>query len=172
MSTASDTAHLQAKARTIKPRLVKKIVTGGQTGVDRAALDFALESSIPCGGWCPKGRGAEDGTIAAHYPLTETPLEDVAQRTEWNVRDSDGTVILSFGAPKDGTVLTFQMADQYKRPHHYIDMDRELDAPAFATWLRSNNIEILNIAGPRESHSPGRVYSRALLFLRMLSEAL
>ena len=79
--------------------MLAKIVSGGQTGVDRAALDVALDLSLPCGGWCPKGRKAEDGPIAAHYPLTETPLDSYPQRTEWNVRDSDGTLVLTRGKP-------------------------------------------------------------------------
>ena len=86
----------------LRPMLTR-IVSGGQTGVDRAALDVALELSIPCGGWCPKGRKAEDGALPARYPLKETPSEEYAQRTTWNVRDSDGTLILTHGAPTGGT---------------------------------------------------------------------
>ena len=72
-----------------------KIISGGQTGVDRAALDVALELGLPCGGWCPRGRRAEDGPIDPRYPLTETPWDGYPQRTEWNVRDADGTLILT-----------------------------------------------------------------------------
>ena len=78
-----------------KLRSLKKIISGGQTGVDRAALDFAIEHDIPYGGWCPKGRKAEDGPIGSRYLLKETPTSTYPQRTEWNVRDSDGTVIFS-----------------------------------------------------------------------------
>ncbi|MHC4448286.1 MAG: YpsA SLOG family protein, partial [Planctomycetota bacterium] len=74
---------------------MRKIVSGGQTGVDRAALDVAMELGVPCGGWCPQGRLAEDGEIDARYPLTETSRAHAAQRTEWNVRDSDGTLIIA-----------------------------------------------------------------------------
>src|SRR5262245_51361441 len=76
-------------------KVISKIVSGGQTGVDRAALDVALELGIPCGGWCPKGRLAEDGPIPERYPLKETTLRVYPQRTEWNVRDSDGTLVLA-----------------------------------------------------------------------------
>jgi putative molybdenum carrier protein len=72
-----------------------KIVSGGQTGADRAALDWALARGVPCGGWCPKGRKAEDGPIDLKYPLKETPSSSYLQRTEWNVRDSDATVVFS-----------------------------------------------------------------------------
>src|SRR5438876_1977372 len=90
--------------------IVSKIISGGQTGVDRAALDVALELGIPCGGWCPQGRRAEDGVIPARYPLRETPWWGYPQRTEWNVRDSDGTLILAEGEPDRGTVLTRELA--------------------------------------------------------------
>src|SRR5947199_9268484 len=96
------------------------IVSGGQTGVDRAALDVALELGIPCRGWCPKGRLAEDGPIPERYPLEETTLPVYPQRTEWNVRDSDGTLVLTIGtalAPGgSGTALTIQLARRQKRP--------------------------------------------------------
>src|SRR5437764_6276902 len=96
---------------------VKKIISGGQTGADRAALDFAIAKKILHGGWCPRGRVAEDGTIPCRYHLTETPSADSAQRTEWNVRDSDGTVIFSL-APKlsGGSKKTFECAQQYQKP--------------------------------------------------------
>src|SRR5438876_4889366 len=86
------------------------IVSGGQTGVDRAALDVALELGIPCGGWCPKGRRAEDGRIPLRYPLEETTLNIYPQRTEWNVRDSDGTLVLTTGRPEGGSALTNELA--------------------------------------------------------------
>lgn len=138
-----------------------KIVTGGQTGVDRAALDVALALGIPCSGWCPKGRLAEDGEIDAHYPLKETPSEDVAQRTEWNARDSDGTLILNIGNPTDGTPLTAQMAEKYNKPYITLELDKDPELSTFKKWLAEHNIKTLNIAGPRESHAPGEIYSLA-----------
>ena len=90
---------------------LRKIVSGGQTGVDRAALDWALASGVPCGGWCPLGSWAEDGPIDVRYPLRETPGADPAQRTEWNIRDSDGTLIVTLARRMSGgTLLTAGLA--------------------------------------------------------------
>src|SRR6516162_1127534 len=102
-------------------KVISKVVSGGQTGVDRAALDIALELGIPCGGWCPKGRLAEDGTIPNHYPLKETPLPLYPQRTEWNVRNSDGTLVLTTGQTKGGTALTIAIARRQKKPRLIIN---------------------------------------------------
>ena len=95
---------------------IKKLVSGGQTGVDRAGLDVALARGIPCGGWCPRGRIAEDGVISERYPLTETDSVDPSQRTEFNVRDSDATLVLWDGRGTDGTRLTIECAQKYARP--------------------------------------------------------
>jgi predicted Rossmann fold nucleotide-binding protein DprA/Smf involved in DNA uptake len=146
---------------------IQKIVSGGQTGVDRAALDAAIELNIPCGGWCPKGRLAEDGVIDAKYPLTETPSADYAQRTEWNVRDSDGTLILTIAEPTGGTAFTIRVADEHGKP---VQVVRLKDGPeadrvrGVLDWLEQNGIGTLNVAGPRESTSPG-IYATALCFL-------
>ena len=148
---------------------LKKIVSGGQSGVDRAAFDLALELGIACGGWCPKGRYAEDGTIDARYPVTETPTSNVDERTEWNVRDSDGTLILSIGEPKDGTGWTAECARKYSKPVFSIALDAEPNREAFKEWITKNRIQVLNIAGPRESHSPGVIYLNAR---RLISELL
>ena len=94
--------------------LVEKIVSGGQTGVDRAALDVALKVGIPCGGWCPKGRKAEDGAIPDRYPLTETSSASYPVRTEKNVNDSDGTLILKVGPVTGGTARTVKAAKKLK----------------------------------------------------------
>ena len=145
-----------------------KLVTGGQTGVDRACLDFALQYEIKCGGWCPRGRLAEDGVIDECYPLVETASDDVAQRTEWNARDSDATLLLSCGEPKDGTMLTVEMAERYGKPVHIVDIEKTPDIQAFSEWMSSNTIEVLNVAGPRESHSPGVVYSQTRKHLTAL----
>src|SRR6266508_6387099 len=96
--------------------MITKIVSGGQTGVDRAALDVALELGMPCGGWCPQGRRAEDGRIDDRYPLNETPWDGYPQRTEWNVRDSDGTLILTCGESDRGTALTVRLAQERNKP--------------------------------------------------------
>src|SRR5947209_12411896 len=94
-----------------------KIVSGGQTGVDRAALDVALELGLPCGGWCPKGRLAEDGVVPDRYPLDEAPTASYPERTRLNVRDSDATLVLSWGAPQGGTLLTVRACQGQGKPH-------------------------------------------------------
>jgi hypothetical protein len=145
--------------------VVSKLVSGGQTGVDRAALDVALDLGIPCGGWCPRGRRADDGPIDLRYPLRETPSAEYAQRTEWNVRDSDGTLVLTRGEPRGGTALTVDIATELGRPALVLDLARASDAEAARDWLRREEIRVLNVAGPRESGAPG-IYQAALSFLR------
>lgn len=140
--------------------MIKKIVSGGQTGVDRAALDIAIYRNIPHGGWCPLGRRAEDGIIDFAYQLVETQSQDYSQRTEYNVRDSDGTLILSQGRLTGGTAFTAQIAKAIGRPCLILDLAAYIDYEAVLTWLEQNNIQILNIAGPRESKHPG-IYTRA-----------
>ena len=146
---------------------VERIVSGGQTGVDRAALDVALQLGIPCGGWCPLGRRAEDGPIDEKYPLRETDSADYAQRTEWNVRDSDGTMILTFGTPSGGTALTAALAKRLHKPCMLIDLDEFPVQASVVEWLRVNRISVLNVAGPRDDAGL-RVYTRACEFLRQL----
>jgi hypothetical protein len=131
------------------------VISGGQTGVDRAALDAAMALGIDVGGWCPAGRRAEDGAIPQHYPLRETDSADYALRTEWNVRDSDGTLILYRGALIGGTALTAQLARRLGRPLLVRDLDVALDPADLVLWLRSNRVRELNCAGPRESGAPG-----------------
>ena len=132
-----------------------RVVSGGQTGVDRAALDLALEFGLPCGGWCPRGRLAEDGRIPDRYPLRETPLADYAQRTEWNVRDSDATLVLYRGRPRGGTALTVKLARRLGRPCLTVDLDAAPDPAAVRSWLTGLGVAALNVAGPRESQAPG-----------------
>lgn len=143
---------------------MNKIISGGQTGVDRAALDVALKLKIPCGGWCPKGRKAEDGIIDLKYPLQETDSTEYTQRTEWNVRDSDGTLILTWGQPQGGTLLTVQLAKKLNKPCLIINMENTDDPNQIISWLKRKNIEILNIAGPRQSFAPF-VYQDSYIFL-------
>ena len=146
---------------------VAKIVSGGQTGVDRAALDAALTLKIPCGGWCPHGRLAEDGVIAPAYPLQETPSADYAERTEWNVRDSDGTLILARGEPTGGTAMTVDFARRWHRPCLVLDLDRRPAPEQARVWARAERVRVLNVAGPRESKQPG-IYDEAKKFLQQL----
>ena len=148
-----------------------KIVSGGQTGVDRAALDSALQLGLDCGGWCPKWRKAEDGRIDDRYPLTETPNKSYSQRTEWNVRDSDATLIIIRRLPlTGGTAFTFEMAQQYEKPVLVVDL-AHTDTEAVTKWLIKNNIQTLNIAGPRESKQSG-IYSESKDFLLQLLQRL
>ncbi len=147
--------------------MVAKIISGGQTGVDRAALDVARELGLPCGGWCPRGRRAEDGVIDSLYPLQETPAAEYPQRTEWNVRDADGTLVLARGQPGGGTALTLDLARRKGKPYRLVDLAGPTDPEAVRSWLREAGIGILNVAGPRESENPG-VYEQAARFLREL----
>lgn len=132
-----------------------KVVSGGQTGVDRAALDAARALGLPLGGWCPRGRRAEDGAIPAKYPLRETPGEDYAERTEWNVRDASATLVLTRGQPSPGTALTIDLARRLERPLLVLDLRDDPDPGAVARFVRDREVEVLNVAGPRESQSPG-----------------
>lgn len=134
---------------------LQRIVSGGQTGVDRGALDAALDLDIPHGGWCPRGRRAEDGRIPNRYRLREMHTSDYARRTEQNVLDSDATLILHGGALTGGTALTHRLCVRHGRPHLVIDPTQE-DALATArSWLAEHHVHVLNVAGPRESSCPG-----------------
>lgn len=146
---------------------VVRVVSGGQTGVDRAALDAAIALGIDCGGWCPKGRRAEDGVIPAHYPLTETSLKDYRVRTRRNVRDSDGTLILTRGPLSGGTALTRRLAKELDKPCLVVDLARRPHASDVSAWLAAHDIRILNVAGPRESGQPG-IYLQAKKFLQRI----
>ena len=132
-----------------------RVVSGGQAGVDRAALDAAITLGLPIGGWCPLGRRAEDGPIPERYPLRETPSADYAERTEWNVRDSDATLILHRGPMTGGTRLTAELARRLGKPLLARDLAVPLDVRAIADWLVANRVRVLNCAGPRESGAPG-----------------
>ena len=147
--------------------MIEKIISGGQTGVDRAALDVALELGMNCGGWCPRGRRAEDGTLDPRYPLTETPVDRYAQRTEWNVRDSDATLILNRGLLEGGTLRTFEIARALDRPVRAVDLDRPDNIGELILWLKKKGVKVLNIAGPRESGRPG-IQETAARYLRRL----
>lgn len=142
-----------------------KIVSGGQTGVDRAALDVAVELNVSCGGWCPASRRAEDGAIPSRYPLTETASSHYEERTELNVRDSDATLILTRGAADGGTGWTARLARQQNKPCLILDLKDKPRPEAVREWLEMHRVRVLNIAGPRESKQPG-IYLRAQAFLR------
>ncbi|MEW6671308.1 MAG: putative molybdenum carrier protein [Thermodesulfobacteriota bacterium] len=135
--------------------MIEKIISGGQTGADRAALDAAIEIGIPHGGWVPKGRLAEDGAVPLSYHLNEMPTDSYAARTEQNVADADGTLIVSHGPLSGGSALTQELAQKQGRPCLHIDLN---PVPAFkaaamvAAWITLHRIKTLNVAGPRASN--------------------
>ena len=134
-----------------------KIVSGGQTGVDRAALDAALERKFDVGGWCPEGRLSEDGTIPERYPVKELPKSGYRRRTKQNVVDSDGTVIIYFGRPSGGTAQTIKFCISEGRPYLLIDaceMSIENASRKITEFIEREAISIMNVAGPRASGEP------------------
>jgi hypothetical protein len=145
-----------------------RIVSGGQTGVDRAALDVAIELRLPHGGWCPRGRRAEDGQIADRYELRETDSAQYHVRTEQNVIDSDATLILTRGEPVGGTALTIRMAQKHGRRLMVVDLAAEIAPAEVRQWIDSSGICVLNVAGPRESQQPGIALQAAEFLLSVL----
>lgn len=150
--------------------MIRKIVSGGQTGVDRAALDAAAQAGLDRGGWCPRDRRAEDGPIDPAYPLRETPAWGYAQRTTWNVRDSDGTLILTRGPPIGGTALTARVAAQLHKPFLVVDLADDGNVEGVRAWIEGHGLETVNVAGPRESERPS-IYAQACAFLSRLFAA-
>lgn len=139
--------------------MIEIIVSGGQTGVDRSALDAAIQLSIVHTGWCPKGRKSENGVIPEIYQLNETESEKYEERTQLNVRDSEGTLIFVPSTPikvTDGTVLTMREVFEKNQPHLIIDLSQNQNINSqLKDWVNEKKISVLNIAGPRESQSPG-----------------
>ena len=146
------------KGRKKTPRFCERIISGGQTGADRAALDFAIRLRYPHGGFAPCGRMAEDGRIAPKYQLIELTQGSYRQRTRRNVLESEGTLIVNTGALDGGTLATQRFAQKLARPCFVAQLDGQdmphASARALA-WLRAHAIRTLNIAGPRESKRPG-----------------
>ena len=134
-----------------------RVVSGGQTGVDRGALQAALGLGVPCGGWCPAGRAAEDGPIPAVFPLTELLAGSYADRTRRNVLDSSGTVLIYAGSLSGGSRLTRQLAEAHGKPLLLLNVSKMAPAVAAARvveFARAQHIETLNVAGPRASEWP------------------
>ena len=147
---------------------IKKIISGGQTGVDQGALEAAFQLKILSGGYCPKGRKCEDGLIPEKYPLKETVTSDYQERTEMNVIHSDGTLILFMGYELEGgTLYTKKLAEKYKKPFLILHMDEKHGKKFFNEWISENNISALNVAGPRESKCRG-IYEKTVNFLTEL----
>lgn len=150
--------------------MLRKVVSGGQTGVDRAGLDAANNAGYPIGGYCPKGRLAEDGTIPTKYPMIEMDSPESHFRTEKNVLESDGTLILNKGDLTHGTLLTHDFAVKYGKPSLVVHLDAaEIIKPEqVVRWINGQYIGILNVAGPKESKCPGGIYAEAFAYLERL----
>ena len=150
-----------AKVKTLK------IISGGQTGVDRAALDVALTNAIPCGGWCPAGRLDELGKIPDHYPVRELQRGGFTERTLQNVKDSDGTLVIYQEELRSGTEQTVQCCVELERPCQLINASKiasKAAAELTASFVHHNKIHILNVAGPRQSEWPeGYDYASRML---------
>jgi predicted Rossmann-fold nucleotide-binding protein len=152
---------------------LRKIISGGQTGVDRAAFDFALENGFEIGGFVPKNRRAEDGRISEKYPnLIETATENYAERTELNVQNADAVLILSHGELTEGSLLTKEFAEKHGKPFLHIDFNEseiESAVEKARRWLASINCEKLNVAGPRAS-TDAEIYDKTREFLNELEQ--
>ena len=159
--------------------MIDKIISGGQTGVDQAALDVAIKLGIPYGGAIPKGRKTENGVLPQKYIMQEMPTSNYADRTEKNVIDSDGTLIISRGWLSDGSEYTRKMAMKHHRPWLHIDLSKSAKfhaATSIVSWIVQNRVRILNVAGPRASKDP-EIYLDALnviesaYYLEMIEES-
>ena len=151
--------------------MIDKIISGGQTGVDRAALDIAISEGIPCGGSCPAGRAADDGPIPDKYPLLETADRDHMVRTENNVRDSDGSLLLYRDNLQGGTAYAVEMARQMGRPAMTVDVNNPPPIADVVGWIQTNRLQVLHIGGQRENSSPG-IYQQASAFIKSVLDAL
>ncbi len=168
-------AVLQGHTAAMQPSLkslVSRIVSGGQTGADRGALDWAIRNNVPHSGWCPRGRKAEDGPLDPKYLLQETESAGYLQRTRQNVVDSDGTLIVNLGKLDGGTLATAKLAQKLDKPHIVVQLDSgagDEDVKKLMDWLNRESISTLNIAGPRESKRPG-IYSLANDILELAAD--
>ncbi len=138
--------------------ILKKIISGGQTGADRAALDVAIKFNIDHGGWIPAGRRTEDGALSDKYMLMEMDTKSYPKRTEKNIREADGTLIVSRGRLAGGSLLTWEIASKLEKPCFHIDLlsfDEFEAAIALHGFIHDYYLEVLNVAGPRASHDPG-----------------
>ncbi|MHB9138212.1 MAG: putative molybdenum carrier protein [Victivallaceae bacterium] len=148
-----------------------KVISGGQTGVDRAALDAGIQANMPIGGWCTKGRRAEDGVIDSRYPLQETASRLYQERTRKNVIESDATLIIAGKLLSGGTALTRDFAEKQSKPLLIVNPADAGGIGKIRQWLAANSVRVLNVAGPRESANPG-IYSSTHGFLTELFKSL
>ena len=147
----------------------KIIHSGGQTGADRAALDWAIRHGVAHGGWCPKGRRAEDGPLADRYQLKETESAGYRQRTKRNIMDCDATLVVNLGELDGGTLETVKLAKRYGKPSLLLQLDEMALSDAanqLRAWLEAEQPQSLNIAGPREEKRPG-VYNLTVALLEL-----
>jgi hypothetical protein len=147
----------------------RRVVSGGQTGVDRAALDAAIAAGIPHGGWCPRGRRAEDGVVPVRYRLREHASARYAARTAANVLDADATLVLRRGPSAGGTALTERLARRHGKPVLVVDLAGDPDVGTVRRWLDARRVRVLNVAGPRESQRPGIGREAARFLARVLA---
>lgn len=157
---------MMAGESLIKPA---RIISGGQTGVDRGALDAAMRTHLEAGGWCPAGRRAEDGVIPDIYPLKELESDRYEDRTERNIQESDATLILHRGELAGGTLLTRQLARHKKKPCLVINLNDSDGPDTTSKWLVEVCPRVLNVAGPRESREPGIQRSAEAWMLQLLN---
>lgn len=168
----------QENKKPVSISFIKKVISGGQTGVDRAALKIAKELGIPHGGWCPYKRNAEDGIVPLEYQLEELlaptaeenldPDATYKSRTKLNVQNSDGTLVILKNHAIGGTAYTIKMAKELNKPYFIINIrDNPKITDVVATWIIKNNLRTLNIAGPRETQEPG-IYEAAYNILQKL----
>jgi hypothetical protein len=153
--------------------MIERIISGGQTGADQAALDVAIELHIPHGGWVPKGRKTERGCLPPKYQLREMPTDSYPKRTEQNVIDSDGTLIISHGEFSGGSEFTRNRAEKHGKPWMHIDTNKhsvEAAVQVIRAWISGNNIEVLNVAGPRASKDP-KIYTTTTRVLKAVLQS-
>lgn len=154
--------------------MIEKIISGGQTGADRAALDGAIEFGIPHGGWVPRGRMTEAGKLPERYVMQETTSISYAERTEMNVADSDATLLLSHGKVTGGSALTLDMARKHRKPCLHMDLeslDEGKASEVVISWVEARRIKVLNVAGPRAGEDP-RIYQATRKILALVIQGL
>lgn len=169
--------YTHRQSSLVKVRIVsvnirpEKIISGGQTGVDRAALDAAMNMGIKSGGWCPSGRQAEDGRIPERYLVTELAAGQYEDRTERNVMDSDATLIFCRGELSGGTLYTKGMACKHRRPFLIVNPDESESVKRARSWLTEIKPKTLNVAGPRESKDAGIQKCANVWLTRLFTES-